>query len=117
MYYPEASERAVIKADPGWFVAWPWQEDGKQGVELDPVIAWMIVHGAGDYHRSVKAGAELKNVHAYPHPIIPGGLQEVDGRHSCLKSPDGQFIAPGAQSWETEARMLADWPFDEPKAA
>jgi hypothetical protein len=26
MLYPDNSERTIIKADPNWFVAWPWRE-------------------------------------------------------------------------------------------
>ena len=115
MYYPDNSERTVIKADPGWFVAYPWREDGKQGVFLKPVVAWLIVHGASAYHHSVKAVPNDKHVHAHPYPIATDGVQD-DDNYSCIKRPDGRFVAY-EQTWENEAELLAGWPFTEPKAA
>jgi hypothetical protein len=71
MYYPGNSERTIIKAEPGWFVAWP----SREGVHLDPIIAWLIVHSADDYHRSVKASRDEKSVSALPYPITADGVQ------------------------------------------
>jgi hypothetical protein len=39
MFYPDNSERTIIKADPDWFVGWPYREDGKRGVALEPIVA------------------------------------------------------------------------------
>jgi hypothetical protein len=63
MFYPDNSERTIIKADPDWFVGWPYREDGKRGVALEPIVAWLIVHGANDYHLSAKASRSEKSVH------------------------------------------------------
>jgi hypothetical protein len=112
MYYPDNSERTIIKADPNWFVAWPWSEDGKQGVHLDPVIAWLIVHGAGNYHSSVRVSPNEKHVHASPYPITANGVH--DNEQGALKDPDGRFLAY-EKTWENEADLLASWPFDPQK--
>ena len=87
MYHPDNSERTIIKADPNWFVAWPWREDGKIGVHLVPVIAWLIIHGAGDYHSSVKAARGEKVVHANPYPITASGVPRLQQRELLSQGP------------------------------
>lgn len=111
MYYPDNSERTIIKADPNWFVAWPSREGV---VYLEPVIAWLVVHGAGDYHSSVKASPNERHVHATPYPITANGVQ--DNEQSCLKDPNGRFLAY-EQSWENEADLIAGWPLNAPTLA
>jgi hypothetical protein len=110
MYYPDNSERTIIKADLNWFVAWPFRE----GVALDPITAWLIVHSAGNYYPSAKASRDEKVVHADPYPITASGIQGCNGERYCLKSPDGSFTDHN-QTWENEADLLARWPFDPQK--
>jgi hypothetical protein len=116
MFYPDNSERTIIKADPDWFVGWPYREDGKRGVALEPIVAWLIVHGANDYHLSAKASRSEKSVHANPYPITANGVQGCNSEEYCLKSPDGSFSNYN-QTWETEAELLAGWAFPPQDAA
>ena len=109
MYVPDGSDRTIIPAQPGWFVAWPWRDKAtkESGVTLDSVIAWMIVYGAGEYHRGVPHGVDEKPVYAHTYPITADGVEEME--QSCLKDPLGRFVIPSDRTYETEEVLLAEW--------
>jgi hypothetical protein len=113
MYYPKDSEHTIIPAQPNWFVAWPWKEDGKQGVALDAIIAWLIVHSVSDYH--AKASPVEKVVTAHAYPITSEDV--LDDGEWCLKDPGGHFLIANERTFDNEADLLAYWPeFKEAEA-
>jgi hypothetical protein len=107
MYYPTGSTHSIVPAAPGWYVAWPWLDNGTKGVTLDVVIAWMIVHGMTAYDRSAQVPGDEKCCHVNCYPITADGVVESD--QPALKDPDGQFIRPEQRSFANEAEFLESW--------
>jgi hypothetical protein len=108
MYYPPNANHVIIPAQPNWSVAWPYREDGKEGVTLLPVIAWFIVHRVSDYATSVKTDhRQDKVILTNPYPITAEGVEDGDGW--CLKDPNGHFTILNDRICETEAELLAHW--------
>lgn len=105
------AERTIIKAEPGWSVAWPWKnpEGSDSGVRLDPIIAWLITQKIEDFDRKVKVAPGEKSLALDVYPITVDGVVGNIGDDSCVKDPQGRFFVPLSDGYENEADLLANW--------
>jgi hypothetical protein len=93
----------IIKAEPGWFVAWYCEEYDKTPAcfVMSPIIAWDVKRKTEQRDGGYNSGSHSIT------PITTDG-NPYEAKNECaIKRPDGKFDIPHDQTLDSEQETLA----------
>lgn len=107
MTITSTTTRTIIPALPGWYVVTLIEADNTNGsdrLDLTPIVAWEINNYCGQ-----QRGKRFDDWNNYTMtPLLLLGINTTKGEEPYLvKTPDGHFILPETQQWDTEAEAIA----------